>query len=239
MDLRKYWWSISIIIVVFGVFCIVIPIAVWKGNVDTKSVIDIVSIIISWPVAISLIGLLFIFRFQSAIDYYLRNIGSMKLPGGVEIQSQQSTKETDPSQKSQENLVLTPEQQKNIEEFIAELESKEKLTVEEKSLLSQQLDYMSHIAIEWKFRFLDLFFVLNTKRILHWFSDNSPQTRETYSTIWQSAITDNEQRSIILNLLIFYGFLLETNGFLEITDHGYSFLQFIGLIPPTPKVSIG
>lgn len=167
MDFRKHWWSISIIIIVFGLFCIVVPIAAWRGNIDTKTVIDILSIIISWPVAISLIGLLFIFRFQSAINYYLRNISSMKLPGGVEIQSQQSTKTTTPGSESQKHLVLTPEQQKNIEEFIADLESKQKLTADDKNLLSQQLDDMSYIAIEWKFRFLNLFFVFNTKRILH------------------------------------------------------------------------
>lgn len=63
--------------------------------------------------------------------------------------------------------------------------------------------------------------------------------RESYFTIWQSTIADDEQRSVILNILIFYGFLLEADGLLHITDHGYSFLQFIELIPPTPKVSLG
>ena len=239
MDFRKHWWSISIIIIVFGLFCIVIPITAWNGKLDTKSVIEIVSIVVSWPVAICLIGLLFIFRFQSAIDAYLRNIGLMKLPGGFEIQSQQSIKSDSSVKGSADNLVLTPEQQKNIEDFIGDLESKQKLTEEEKGLLSHHLDYVSHIAIEWKFRFLDLFFVYNTKRVLHWFSANSPQTKDSYFTIWQQTISNNEQRTTILNILIQYGFLLKADGLFHITDHGYSFLQFIDLIPPTPKATIG
>lgn len=239
MDLRKNWWSISIILIVFGLFCIVIPIEAWKGNVSINIIVDIVSIFISWPVAVLVIGLLFILRFQSAIDFYLRNIGLMKLPGGVEIQSQQSTNDTTSNSESQKNLVLTPEQQKNIEDFIVDLEGKQKLSEEERRALSQRLDEMSHIAIEWKFRYLNMFLVLNTKNVLHWFSNNSPQTRESYNTLWHSIINDEEQRSIILDVLIFYGLLLEANGFINITDHGYSFLQFIGLIPPTPKVSVG
>lgn len=239
MNLRKNWWSVSIIIIVFGLFFIVIPIEAWKGNVNVKTVLDIVSIIFSWPVAISIICLLFILRFQSAIDFYLRNICSMKLPGGVEIQSQQSTSDSTNRPEPKDALVLTPEQQKNIEEFIADLESKKALTEDEKKILSDRLDQMSHIAIEWKFRYLNMFLVYQTKNVLHWYSNNSPQTRDSFNAIWRTTITEEEQRSIILNILTFNGLLIEDGGFLQITDHGYSFLQFIGLIPPTPKVSNG
>lgn len=239
MRKKNNWWGISSGLIVFGIFCIVLPIEAWKGNLEAKLIFDFAIILISWPVSFLIIALLFIYKFQPSIDIYLRNISHMKLPGGVEINTQKSKPESKIETEHSDHLVLTPEQQETINEIILDLEDQQQLTQEKKELLEKQLDQMSYVAIEWKFSYLNEFFAVSTKRVLNWFSTASPQTRDYYYTFWQPIITDSEQLEIILAVLINYGFLIEEGGVLRITDHGYSFLQFIGLIPPTPTATIG
>lgn len=239
------WWQICVIAIVVGFSCILLPVLALKDQLQLPSppsvreVIDIIAVFVSWPVAVVAVAYRFMNKFQATLDAYLRNIGLMKLPGGFEIQSNQRTPFEVTSSESEKNLVLTPEEQSNINLFITELEQSASLTETAKRDLEQQLDGMASIAIEWKFRFLHQFLVFSTRRVLHWFSQVQPQTRDGYFAIWASVILDEEQRSIILELLLHFGLLIDKDGLIQITDHGFSFLQFVGIIPQTPIAKLG
>lgn len=224
-------------LVVAGVSLFVLPILAWNGllpkSLSFRDLIDTLKLFVSWPVAVVAVAYGFMGKFHSALDSYLRSIGLMKLPGGVEIQTdQRASNEAKPSE-SPANLVLTPEQEDQLNKIMSSLESAN-LSVEEKNVLEQKFDDMARIAMHWKFSFLNQFFVQNTRNVLHWFSYVQPQSRANYSTLWQSAIPDEEQRQLILNTLLHFGLLTELDGLIRITEQGYSFLQFIGMIPPTP-----
>ena len=233
MKFSYSWWQTSFVIFVAGVSFVVLPELAGKGllslpNTPTvREIIDFIAIFISWPAAAVFIAYYFLNKFHSALDTYLRSIGLLKLPGGVEIQTLQKENIESNQPDENQNFVLTPEDQASIKAFISSLVETANLSEGAKSSLEEQFDEMSHIAIQWKFRFLDQFFVFNTRRVLHWFSRVQPQPRDGYLTIWETSIPDVDQRQLILNLLLHFGLLIEKNGLFQITDHGYSFLQFI------------
>lgn len=230
----KLWLPINII--VFGLFCIVLPIAVWKGFVTLDPTLRLLAVLVSWPVAIVIISLVFFDRFRGAIDHFLRNVRSVQFPGGnVQVQSP----DIGTSSGEAEGVVLTPEQRDALVNYIAELEQKHTDVTTNREQLQQQLQSATVQMFVWKFRFLDAFYVMATKQVLLWFASTSPQTCASFHQTWQRLITDANQRTVILGVLFQYGMLRPDGELIRITQEGYGFLQFVGLIPYAPTQSGG
>ena len=174
---------------------------------------------------------MFFTRFQTSLDYFLRNIRSFQFPGG-NIQTQAGTAaETG----SLDNMVLTPEQRDQLINQMAQLdEQQNRDATASQEDLRRKLDTVTTHMLEWKFRYLSVFFVQGTKQILLWFAQCSPQSRESCNQIWQTAVPDANQRGIILDVLMHNGMLKTDGTTITITPEGYGFLQFIGLIPYAP-----
>lgn len=239
MGSRYSWWQICLIAFTLCAAS-VIPILALRGQFDLRSSpafsdwVAVASVVVSWPVAIALISLRFMSKFGAAIDSYLRGLGRIKLPGGVELQSSQSSATPESGDIAPDNLVLSPEDQAQIRAAIQDIEQQRDLSVEQRASLEQDFKQMADIAIQWKFQYLSLFFVPITKNVLLWFSKSAPQTRASYESTWSLPIPDQAQRDTILNVLLHNTMINEIDGVLRATPHGYSFLQFVGLIPPTP-----
>ena len=236
---RTSWWQIAIVITIAGVMLLLVPILAWRGQFDVfsspsfKDFVSLLAVLISWPAAVVLIALLFMKKFTGSIDTYLRSIGKIKLPGGVELQSNQGTAD-DGEGIPPGALVLSHEQQQQIAESIRDLEQQRNLSAEERAAIQRDFEQMAGFVIDWKFRFLNLFLVDNSKNVLHWFSANPPQTRASYDALWNAVIPDQNERCAILDALLHMGLLREQDGVVRIDPHGYSFLQFIGVIPQPP-----
>lgn len=106
-------------IIMFGLFCVVLPIAVWKNLVTFDPVLKILGVIVSWPMAVAIILLAFFERFHGGIDQFLRNVRSLQFPGGnVQVQPPSTGNGTTEA----ERVVLTTEQRDNLVSYIATLE---------------------------------------------------------------------------------------------------------------------
>ena len=241
MSSRYAWWQVCAIFLVLGLAVLTIPILAFRGQLlfapsaTFDDFIRIAAVVVSWPVAASIIALRFMGRFSSAIESYLKGLGHVKLPGGIELQSVQApsgseTTSNDPP----DALVLSLEQQNQIRTTIQEIEQQRDNSDARRTAIEQEFNLMANTSIQWKFQYLSLLFVPTTKNVLYWFSTAPPQTRASYDTAWTTTIPDPSQREIVLNILLQYSMLKESDGVIRIDPHGYSFLQFIGMIPPAP-----
>ncbi len=185
-----------------------------QGYLNVSDFIKLLGIIFSLPTVILIITLSFFTRFHNAIESLLKNIGSMKFPGGFEFQRQNPA----PPIPEVENKVLP------------EISENRKLSENEK-----RYSELINSARHWKFSYLNQFFVLQTKNVLSWFSRNTPQTRQSYDIIWTPYIIDQNQRNLTLSVLLQNGMISEKDGSIHITEEGLSFLQFLGYIPTTPS----
>lgn len=221
-------------IAVFAFLCIYLPIILWKQTLPADTIFRILSLLFSWPVTILIVALIFLSRFQSAIDYFLRNVRRINFPGGdVQLQQQTETKSSDISVPPG-SMVITSEQQEQISRYIQDLQQQHSNTVVEKQNLKEQLRQVYMESIAWKFSYLNLFYVPQTKQVLFWFAHSSPQTRQSYDTAWQPSIQDNNQRIVILDVLLNFNMLKADGVNITITTEGHNFLQFIGMIPRPP-----
>lgn len=194
--------------------------------------IELLKVLLSWPVAVLIICLIFFFKFKDAINAFLKNIKSIKMPYGAEVQIQTSPDEP----KKQGGRFITPEEEEKLAVGIRNLLAMDQLNQQQKQQLEKDVEKAYNFAKHWKFSYLNLFYVYTTKQVLLWFSQVSQTTKDIYHSQWQILIPDERQRNIILDVL-HNNYMLETldNFNYKITLHGYEFLQFIGYIPQKPN----
>ncbi len=232
---KSPWLGIVLSIIAFGMFCVSFPVLIYRG-VDVDTVVKLFSVVISWPIAITLIALIFFSRFRDSIDLFLQNIRSVHFPGGsVQTQIPASGSEEAKKERRGDTIKLTPRELEELSRFIGQMQESLNLANKGKEALEQDVKRWFKEAYRWKFTFLNTFYVPVTKDVLLWFSRLSPQTRESFHQWWLRIITSAEQRSIILDVLVGYGMMKADGVNYEITTEGYSFLQFIGYIPHAPE----
>lgn len=217
-------------IATFGVFCVCLPIALWRGMVHLDPMLRILTATVTWPAAIVVVSLVFLGRFQGAVDFFLRNVRSVQFPGGnVQVQTPENVAAANAGQ-----IVLTPQQRDDLINHMSQLEQQHGAAAASCEELQRRLDATTMQMFDWKFQFLNQFFVFGTKQVLLWFAQNGPQNRQTFTQAWQPHVQDANQRGVILDVLLQHG-MLDTDGTaIRITPEGYGFLQFIGLIPYAP-----
>jgi len=202
--------------------------------------IEVLKIFVSWPFVILLLCAAFGCVFRTEIAQFLRNIGSIKLPGGAEIRTSQlpapssETPEKEaPPEPDPGIITLDEEQQRLIREQFENLSKEAADAKQEKESL---LDTASNLLIEkdkaikyWWFMHLSYFLVSTTKNVLRWFAAQTPlPTKEYYNEVWKTVVADPKQREIMLMVLLHHG-LIETTGLvLQVTQNGRDFLTFIG-----------
>jgi hypothetical protein len=194
------------------------------------TIIKLLEVILTWPVSVLIICLTFFVKFKDAISTFLKNIKSIRTPGGAEVQMQTTSTESKP----QEGRYITPDEETVIRNLLAQGQ----LTQQQKQQLEQEVAKAYNFAKHWKFTYLNAFFVPLTKQVLRWAADIKKFDKQFYHIIWALTIPDESQRNIILDVLS-YNYMLETSDGInyEITPHGYDFLEFIGYIPARPKVN--
>jgi hypothetical protein len=233
-------WKVLLGIIICGLLCIILPLCIslpliiWKGVLPGDHFIKLVSTFLSWPIAVALICLVFLFRFQSSIQDFLGHIASMKLPGGIEVQREAPILREPSSSTEDGSRALSLEEIEKIKSTIDDLEQKIQLTDEDRKLYKEALNRVYIDKTYWKFQYLSLYFVPNTKNVLYWISKLGPCNKQQFHRDLATIIPNQSQREIILTVLIENKMITEENDELKITNEGYLFLQFIGKIPFPP-----
>jgi len=229
MNIPECVWALVLLAVAVGVFCVSLPILASQGAVSIDIFTQLASLVVSWPVAFVVVALVFMSRFRGALDFWLRSIRQMKFPG-VEIQSH-APAPPEPTQVPEEGTVsLTPKQQAELSAFIQSLEEQQKLTQDAKKQIEAQYQKAFFQVIAWRWAYLNLFFVPNTKLVLHWLYTWPRQTRANFEAAWAAYIPNPNERAAILDALLGNGMVQEPLGVLEVTPEGEAFLQHIGRV---------
>ena len=236
MTTRHRLWLALLIVILGGTFGIALPILAWRRSLTSDDFLAVAKLLLSWPVVVAGVGLYFLARFQPAIDTLLRHVGSMRLPGGVDIQIQQPDAARSATTPASGSLSLSPDQQAELERFIEDLSARAQLTEAAKQDLERQYHEALVESIGWKWRYLNLFLAPITKQVLRWFADNSgrPVQRNQFHSLWVPAINDSSQRETILDVLV-ENQLVDARGLnLSLSTEGYRYLVWAGMIPPPP-----
>lgn len=209
----KNWFSISRTFSKFG-----IP--------EYTLVKDYLSIILSWPIVVLALGLIFLFKFSQSIEDFLKN-SNLRKAGPLEFeQRQQGPSSKDIEEKAAVGINLTQGQFQQIEQAFQEKET-------QLANKDEAIKYLLERAELFEFAFLNLNLVYNTKVALMWFylQTGHASTKENFIALYilPPNIPNPEiEKEAIFNAL-FVNQLIQQNGNLfEVTDKGKRFLQYLG-----------
>jgi len=194
-------------------------------------ILEYLRIILSWPTAVFFIGTIFLFKFSNSIKIFLENLRSFRA-GPFEFSQQQSSPQ-EIEKKVEEKLeksgiTLNEEQLKQIEKTFEAL-SKEKEDKEIKiSRQEEVIRYLVERAELYKFLYLNLYLVPNSKNALFWFISPSTKDYFIYSFPLSPQIVNQiAEKEAIFNALLSNG-LIEQDGLLfKISEEGKRFLKFL------------
>lgn len=185
--------------------------------------------ILSWPVAVFGLGLIFILKFSNEICIFLQT-NRLSKAGPVEFQQkEEEIEEKIEDSLEQKGITLSEEQIGQLEKEFQELSSK---TTEQEEKLKESENFTNFLvqrAELYEFLYLNMFFVPNTKFVLNW-SNSSSFTKELFDAQYEIQIPSKLERESIFNALLSNGMLQKLNGNYSITEKGIRFLKFIGFI---------
>ena len=210
-------------------------IVIWQNPHRGDTLIQVARLFTSWPVVVAALGLTAGIAFQSEIKSLLNGIASFTLhfPGGrVDAKREQPDTTSESTDKNKKPVItLTEAQRQETLQIINEIEAVVTgMDTEHKKLITNaenQLKAKERQLLHWRFEFLSVFFVRDTKRALHLIANALPNlNRSHYDEACKLYIPNSQQRQVILNVLTYHEIVAEVDGRLTVTALGKQFIDY-------------
>lgn len=189
-------------------------------------VLEYLRVILTWPVLSNSVALVFILLFREDLKALILRIAKIKLPGGTEIDTPQSTRlpaedNKPPPQDSAQTMEavsgipsdLTPEQRAEVEALLK-----------------------SHITNSylWEYRYLNHFLARSTQVVLDWLIGLPNSTSYAlYDSYFLPLIPSaNERQAIITALQAHHLIHQDSSGLISVNPKGKEYQQWRGELPP-------
>lgn len=208
------------------VFCE--PMLNFFGNIgfdDLQIINSFLSVIISWPLAIFVLGITFLFRFTDQIREFLKNMRSFKF-GNVEASAQQNERPIEDNViqvENRTNLVSKEDFEKMLANKDGEIENIknafmfawERAENYEMAYLKRALVPASWFALNW------LFVQDNKKSTKEWFTQSV--------VVADSSPDKTAEKEAIFNALLVNELITFEGGIMMPTDKAEKFLRYVGV----------
>ena len=157
-------------------------------------VLDYLKVILTWPVLSNSVALVFILLFREDLKALILRIAKIKLPGGTEIDTPQSTRL--PAEDNKPPPQASAQTMQAVSGIPSDLSTQQRAEVE--ALLR------SHVANSylWEYRYLNHFLARSTQVILDWLIGLPNSTSyELYDSYFLPLIPSANERQAIITAL--------------------------------------
>jgi len=189
-------------------------------------VLEYLKVVLTWPVLITVVALVFIFQFREDLKALILRIAKIKLPGGTELSTPQSTR------LASEDNKPPPQSEPQAQPVVAGLPND--LTPQQRDVVEKLV--RSHIATAylWEYRYLNYFLARGTQMVLDWLIGLPyPATYSYYDSTWLPLIPSaNERQAIITALQAHHLIHQDTSGLITVNPKGHEYQQWRGTLPP-------
>lgn len=188
-------------------------------------------VILTWPVAVIIVSIIFIYKFSDSIREFLGK-HSLRKAGPLEFEEHQK----EPVKKTEDKLykkgiTLSEREINMLEKQFIELSGA--IDIKDKEIKEKEdfIKYLIYRTKNFEFQYLDLFYVPKTKYVLLWFYNIGQVNKESYERKFQYSITSKFERDTILSVLIDYSMIeYVSSTSYRITNKGIEFLRYTGTI---------
>ncbi len=194
----------------------------------TFPLLDYLKVFLTGPVLFSLVAIVFLLVFREDIKALLLRIAKVKLPGGMEITTPQSSR-------TAEEAELVEKPSIDVSATIKDLPND--LNVQQREAVAQLI--RSHVATSalWEYRYLNYYLVRTTQEILDWLiSLLQPTTYAHFDSTWLPLIPSANERQAIIDALQTHHLIYidSDTGLIHITEKGREYQKWRGELAPIP-----
>lgn len=201
---------------------------VWQNPSRGQLLVQILGVLVSWPVVILVLGLAFGWTFREEIRRFLVEVRRVGYGGAMVEREQQARVSEKVEDEAQPQAPAPPTQVQEalLTRFFEDLEQDRAVAMRAAQELRTQLLQMYEQALFWWLRFLDLYLVPNSKTVLA-FLQILPSTREQFHRTFAPFIPSRREREAILEALVSHKLLHPdpTTGQYRVTQAGETFLE--------------
>jgi hypothetical protein len=171
-------------------------------------VLELLRILLTWPVAAVVIVFGMSYRFRDAIDTFIRTRAfSLKLPGGTELKAEASQPQT-----LERNPEAAPESPDLASDPTPPHAATNAETPFDATRYESFLQYVDQ-TLAWK-----------TKSLLIWMNQYSGLTPEAFDEMVDAISMSSEERTAIYTLLRKFNLIAETPGLVQVAINGSNYL---------------
>ena len=194
-------------------------------------VLEYLRVLLTAPPLLSIVAVIFIFKFAEDIKALFLRVAKIRLPGGAEFDTQQgrSVVDEEPTPPLETEGIpvqgippgLAPAQEQAIAQLIR-----------------------AHIATAylWEYRYLNYFLARGTQLALDWFVGlPQPITYNHYDSFVLPIVPSARERQAIVNALEAHHLIAHDGGsnIISVTPKGREYHQWRGALPPPTNTSTG
>jgi len=190
---------------------------------ETSVVLEYFKVFLSAPPIAGTLAAIFLTLFRSEIRKLIRRTASIRFPGGELSTSQ--------IERAAEELVENPEETRLPSAEPASLPPGLTLSPDEQQKLIEFIKAERARAALWEYRFLNLYLVRNTQRVLDWLTSLGQRTTvRLFDAFWAPFIPNPEERKAILDALANNHIIQISGELIEVTPKGWEYIQWRGYL---------
>jgi hypothetical protein len=192
---------------------------------ETASVVlEYMKVLLSAPPIAGAVVTIFLALFRDEIRTLIRRTASIRFPGGELSTSQ--------IERTAEELAENPEQPALPTTEPPSLPPGLTLGPEEQRKLFEFIKAERARAALWEYRFLNLYLVRNTQRVLDWLASLSQRTTfRLFDAFWAPIVPNPQERQAIIDALANNHLIQISGELIEVTPKGREYIQWRGPLP--------
>ena len=189
---------------------------------DWEMLLKYLQVILTWPVAFTLVTLMVVFRFHDALHPWLSKLRIHY--GEITVSSEQAALKAVEGEKPL--LERPPLEQSGPKK-------------DDTTTLSEETKQWRANAYLWEYRYLNLVLVRHTQQVLDWFFDHEGYVElEVATSFWMQTIQNPEERKAVLDILTQHHLIQVKGSKLSITPKGREYVTLRGRFPAAPVPTI-
>jgi hypothetical protein len=193
----------------------------------TTLVLEYLKVILTFPTAVGVLGVMFLWMFGAEIRSLISRIALLKW-GTAELAAPQLPSTAESNGASSQKQTLPNPTPPPLPAGVTG--PPETLKLLQQAMLAERAR-----AYLWEYRYLNHFLVLATQRVLDWLASlPAPTTLGPFDTFWQPLIPSADQRRTILSVLESHNLIIFNGELIEVTPKGREYIQWRGQLPNPP-----
>lgn len=187
-------------------------------------ILEYARVLLSGAPIVGILVAVFLIVFRNDLRALMRRVATIRFPGG-ELSTTQAERASAATTEPEAAPPAPPPEPGTLPDSLS-------LSPDDQQRLREFLEAERARAALWEYRYLNLFLVPHTQRVLDWLANLQQRTTaQMYDSFWMPLIPDSNERAAILDALRSHHLIQLQGLMIEVTPKGKEYVKSRGPLP--------